>query len=61
MLLNLCFALIFGAFWTFLPIYGPAVGLSVDTAIILLTFQSLGGIVMQYPIGWSPIGWTEGC
>ena len=52
MLLNLCFALIFGAFWTFLPIYGPAVGLSVDTAIILLTFQSLGGIVMQYPIGW---------
>lgn len=52
MLLNLCFALIFGAVWTFLPIYGPVVGLDADTAIMFLTLQSLGGIVMQYPIGW---------
>ena len=52
MLLNLCFALIFAAVWTFLPIYGPVVGLDLDTAIMLLTFQSIGGIIMQYPIGW---------
>lgn len=52
MLLNLCFAMLFAAVWTFLPIYGPHVGLDLDTAIMLLTFQSVGGIVMQYPIGW---------
>jgi len=52
MLLNLCFAMLFAAVWTFLPIYGPHAGLDVDTAIMLLTFQSVGGIVMQYPIGW---------
>jgi MFS family permease len=52
MLLNLCFAMLFAAVWTFLPIYAPDVGLDVDTAVMLLTIQSLGGIVMQYPIGW---------
>jgi MFS family permease len=52
MLLNLCFAMLFAAVWTFLPIYAPNVGLDVDTAVMLLTIQSLGGIVMQYPIGW---------
>jgi MFS family permease len=52
MLLNLCFAMLFAATWTFLPIYGPDVGLDVDTAVLLLTIQSLGGIVLQYPIGW---------
>ena len=39
-------------FVTFLPIYGPNLGLEADRALYLLTVLGIGGIVLQYPIGW---------
>lgn len=37
---------------TFLPIYGPNLNLSAERALYLLTVLGIGGILMQYPVGW---------
>jgi MFS family permease len=37
---------------TFLPIYGPNLNLNAERALYLLTVLGIGGIVLQYPIGW---------
>ncbi len=37
---------------TFLPVYGPNIGVSAERALYLLTVLGLGGIVLQYPFGW---------
>jgi MFS family permease len=36
---------------TFLPLYGPNIGLSGNRALYLLTVMGIGGIVLQYPFG----------
>jgi MFS family permease len=37
---------------TFLPLYGPNLGLPAKRALYLLTVLGLGGIALQYPVGW---------
>ncbi len=37
---------------TFLPVYGPTIGVTVERALYLLTVMGLGGIVLQVPVGW---------
>ena len=48
---NLLVAITFGALATFMPVYGPALGLTREDAFLLLTLMSAGGL-LQYPIGW---------
>jgi len=51
LLVNLLVAVTFGALATFMPVYGPELGLDVETSFLLLTLLSAGGL-LQYPIGW---------
>ncbi len=51
LLVNLLVAVTFGALATFLPVYGPAIGVPLRDAFLLLTLLSGGGL-LQYPIGW---------
>jgi MFS family permease len=48
---NLLVAVTFGSLATFMPVYGPAVGVPLQDAFLLLTLLSGGGL-LQYPIGW---------
>lgn len=41
-----------GIILSFLPLYGLGLGLSEDRMLVLISFQGIGGIVCQYPIGW---------
>lgn len=52
MMLNLSYALVFAALWSFLPVYAVDTGLPVDRAFQQLTAFAVGSIVLQYPIGW---------
>ena len=52
MMFNLSYALVFTALWTFLPVYAADTGLDVDRAFQQLTAFAIGGIALQYPIGW---------
>jgi MFS family permease len=51
MIVNLLVAITFGSLASFLPVYGPDVGLPRDSVFLLLTLLSAGGL-LQYPIGW---------
>jgi len=51
MIVNLLVAVTFGSLASFLPVYGPDVGLPRDSVFLLLTLLSAGGL-LQYPIGW---------
>ena len=52
MMLNLFYALIFVALWTFLPVYAVDTGYDVERAYRQLSFFALGAVVLQLPIGW---------
>ena len=52
MMLNLSYALVFAALWSFLPVYAIDIGLPVDRAFQQLTAFAVGSIALQYPIGW---------
>jgi MFS family permease len=51
MVVNLLVAITFGSLASFLPIYGPDVGLPRESVFLLLALLSAGGL-LQYPIGW---------
>lgn len=51
MIVNLLVAITFGSLASFLPVYGPDVGLPRDSVFLLLALLSAGGL-LQYPIGW---------
>ena len=51
MIINLLVAITFGSLASFLPVYGPDVGLPRDSVFLLLALLSAGGL-LQYPIGW---------
>ncbi len=52
MMLNLSYALVFVAVWTFLPVYAVDTGYDVDRAYLQLSIFAIGSIVLQLPIGW---------
>jgi MFS family permease len=52
MILNLSYAMVFVAIWTFLPVYAVDTGYSVDQAYLQLSVFAVGSIVLQFPIGW---------
>lgn len=52
MFVSLTFAAVEGAMLTFLPIYGLRVGLPESAAVTLITLMGVGGIAIQFPIGW---------
>lgn len=51
-LLNLLFAAVGEAFHTFFAIYAVDHGTSEQRAFMIMTVMSLGGIALQYPLGW---------
>ena len=51
MVVNLLVAITFGSLASFMPIYGPDVGLPLEDVFLLLVCLSAGGM-LQYPIGW---------
>jgi MFS family permease len=51
-LLNLAYAAVMEAFHTFFAIYALALGHREAAAFTLLTVTGIGGIVLQYPLGW---------
>lgn len=51
LMVNLLVAITFGSLATFMPVYGPTVGVPLQDAFLLLTLLSGGGL-LQYPIGW---------
>jgi MFS family permease len=51
-LLNLLFAAVGEAFHTFFAIYAVDHQLSEQRAFMIMTVMSLGGIALQYPLGW---------
>jgi MFS family permease len=51
MVVNLLVAITFGSLASFLPVYGPDVGLPRESVFLLLALLSAGGL-LQYPIGW---------
>ena len=53
MALNLVYALIFMALWTFLPVYAVDTGYDVGRAYRQLTAFAVGSIALQLPIGWA--------
>jgi MFS family permease len=50
--LNLLFAAVGEAFHTFFAIYAVDHGTSEQRAFTIMTVMSLGGIALQYPLGW---------
>ncbi len=52
MMLNLFYALIFLAIWTFLPVYAIDTGYDVTRAYEQLSFFALGGVMLQLPVGY---------
>jgi MFS family permease len=51
-LLNLLFAAVGEAFHTFFAIYALDHQISEQRAFMIMTVMSLGGIALQYPLGW---------
>jgi MFS family permease len=51
-LLNLLFAAVGEAFHTFFAIYALDHGAGEQRAFMIMTVMSLGGIALQYPLGW---------
>lgn len=51
-LLNLAYAATVEAFHTFFAIYALALGHREAAAFIILTVTGIGGIALQYPLGW---------
>jgi MFS family permease len=51
-LLNLLFAAVGEAFHTFFAIYALDHGVGEQRAFMIMTVMSLGGIALQYPLGW---------
>jgi len=51
-LLNLLFAAVGEAFHTFFAIYALDHGAGEQRAFTIMTVMSLGGIALQYPLGW---------
>jgi MFS family permease len=51
-LLNLLFAAVGEAFHTFFAIYAVDHGTGEQRAFMIMTVMSLGGIALQYPLGW---------
>tara|TARA_B100000676_G_scaffold249978_2_gene254309 strand:- start:720 stop:1922 length:1203 start_codon:yes stop_codon:yes gene_type:complete len=52
MMLNLSYAMVFVAIWTFLPVYAVDTNYSVEHAYLQLSVFAIGSIVLQLPIGW---------
>jgi len=52
MMLNLAYAAVYMALWTFLPVYAVDTNYDVDHAYTQLSVYALGAIVLQLPIGW---------
>lgn len=52
MMLNLSYALVFVALWTFLPVYAVDTGYDVERAYRQLSAFALGAVVLQLPVGW---------
>ena len=50
-MVNLLVAVTFGSLASFLPVYGPDIGLPRESVFLLLILLSAGGL-LQYPIGW---------
>jgi len=42
----------FQAYFSFFPALGQDVGLPLEIAFVLMTCTSLGGLLLQYPMGW---------
>lgn len=51
-LLNFAYATIMEAFHTFFAIYAIALDHAESEAFLILTLTGLGGILLQYPLGW---------
>jgi MFS family permease len=51
-LLNFLFAAVGEAFHTFFAIYAVDHGTTEQRAFLIMTVMSLGGIALQYPLGW---------
>ena len=51
-LLNLCFAALMEAFHTFFTIYAIDLGHPETAGFTVMTVTGLGGIALQYPLGW---------
>lgn len=51
-LLNFTYATIMEAFHTFFPIYAIALRYAESEAFLIMTMTGLGGILLQYPVGW---------
>lgn len=49
-----CFGsgLVLGAFWGVGPLYAAALGVSTAGVALFMSFTILGGLVLQWPIGW---------
>jgi MFS family permease len=45
-------AVLFSTLWALLPVYGLRNGFDEDTSALLLTVVAIGGVTLQYPIGW---------
>jgi MFS family permease len=46
------FGLLDAGVMTLLPLYGTAIGLDAAQAAVLVTVTVVGGVVLQFPIGW---------
>ncbi len=42
----------FQAYFSFFPALGQSLDLPLETAFVLMTCTSLGGLLLQYPMGW---------
>jgi MFS family permease len=51
-LLNFAYASIMEAFHTFFPIYAKGLAYLESDAFFIMTLIGLGGILLQYPMGW---------
>ncbi|MBT6276728.1 MAG: MFS transporter [Chromatiales bacterium] len=45
-------AVLYGGAWALLPVYGVRIGLGTVDAATLLSAVAVGGVLMQFPIGW---------
>ena len=45
-------AVVWGGSFALMPVYGVRSGLDATDAALLLTVMSVGGVSLQYPIGW---------
>ena len=49
---TLTVAIIFGSALGLLPVYGVRAGFSEDAAALMVTAVMVGGVVLQFPLGW---------